>query len=58
VDAAGQNVLEESADEFPGLQGHRLPAGCTGVLVAEDDLAIVGGQDAAVGDGDAVDVMN
>ena len=56
VDAGGQNVLKEATDELLGRYRHRTPLVVCGVLVAEGDLAVFDAQDAAVGDGDPVDV--
>jgi len=56
VEALGQHVLQEAADELHCRQGHRLPAVVSGVLIAETDLAILDGEHAAMGQRDPVDV--
>ena len=58
VKALGQNVDEEAADELVGCEGHSLVTGRPIepiVLVPEGD-AILGGDEAAIGDSDAVGV--
>ena len=50
---------EEAADELMGVERHRLPAiGAVQAIVlpAEGDATIVGGDQAPVGDGDAMRV--
>ena len=56
VKTAGEDMLQETADELHHRQGHRLPYLFPGILVAEGNLAVISGKDAIVGDGDAVDV--
>ena len=59
VEAGRQDVEEEAADEFPGLEAHELlavAAVCAVVLAAEGDEVGIGGDEPAVGDGDAVGV--
>src|SRR6266540_5396591 len=51
-EAARQNVLEESADEFERLEAAHLPA-----ARAKHDLAITDVEEAMVRDGDAVGVL-
>ena len=59
MEAAGQDVDEEAANELAMGQRHDLVAlmsvGAV-VLPLEDDGVVVGGDEAAVGDGDAVGV--
>ena len=56
VEAPGQDVLEESADEFgSGDPAGARPAGLA-VPVLEGDGVVVDGEDAPIGDGDAEDV--
>ena len=57
AEPAGQDVQEEAADEFCGVQGHRLLLIPVSVIPPEEgDLAVLQGQDAVVGDGDAVGI--
>ena len=59
VEAGGQDVDQEAADELAGGEGHQLAPGLAlgaVVLPAEGDAALVEGDQAAVGDGDAVGV--
>ncbi len=59
VEAAWQHVDEEAADEFVGGERHALVAIAAldaVVLPLEGDAALVAGDQAAVGDGDAVGV--
>jgi hypothetical protein len=59
VQALGQNVDEEAADELVGCEGHPFVTGRPVepiVLVAEGDAILVGGDEAAIGDSDAVGV--
>jgi hypothetical protein len=59
MEAFGQHVEQEPADEFVRMQGHRLPAvGAVDPVVppAERDAAVGGGHQPAVRDGDAVGV--
>ena len=56
VNASGQDVLEEAADELAGFERHGPPRGVIHLLVTERDLAVFDGEDAAVGDGDTVNV--
>ena len=54
-EAAWQHMLEEATDELCRFQGHGSPGSTLGVvLVAEADLIVVDGEQAIVGDGDAV----
>ena len=56
-EALGQDVQEESPQEFVGGEGHLLllvPMGI--VFPAERDLAVLEGEQAMVGDGDAMGV--
>src|SRR5262249_4869526 len=57
VETFWQDVHEEAANELVGMERHRLPAiGAIKpiVLPAEGDATIVGGDEAPVGDGDAM----
>src|SRR5262249_12685068 len=59
VEPFWQDVHEEAANELVGMERHRLPAiGAIKpiVLPAEGDATIVGGDEAPVGDGDAMRV--
>ena len=63
VEAPGQDVEEEAADELAGFEAHELlaiaaPGTSLGAIVlpAEGDSVGVGRDDPAVGDGDAVGV--
>jgi hypothetical protein len=57
VEALGEDVHEEAADDLEWIEGHCLPA--IGpiepiVLPTERDATVVGGNQAPVGDGDAM----
>ena len=54
--ALGEDVLEKACDE--GLNGQGEMSGLVGarVDVAESDTALIGGFDAVVGEGDAMDI--
>ena len=55
VEAVGDGVLKEAADEFVGREPHDLGFAVLAiVLPGEADLAVVEPDQAAVGDGDAV----
>jgi len=57
VEAVGDGVLKEAADEFVGREPHDLGFAVLAiVLPGEADLAVVEPDQAAVGDGDAVRV--
>jgi hypothetical protein len=59
VEALGQDVHEEASDELRYRQGHglvSLAALGAVVLPLEGDLVVVEGDEAAVGDGDAVGI--
>jgi len=59
VEALGENVHQEAADELMGVEGHRLPAvGSIEAIVfaAECNAAVVGANEPAVGNGDAMGV--
>src|SRR5262249_126454 len=59
VEAFGQDVGEEPADELVGVQCHRLPpVGPVDavILPAESDAVVVGGDQSTIGDGDAVGI--
>jgi hypothetical protein len=56
-EAGGQHVQQESADELLSIEVHLLlEVVVAAVAITEGDTAIVEGQDAMVGDGDAVGV--
>jgi hypothetical protein len=56
VEAFGEHMLKEATDELVGGEGHEVPLGCGGVLIAEGDLAVIGGNESAVADGDTMDI--
>ena len=58
VEAFGQDVQEETADELIGVEGHGLVVyGVTAViLVPEGDSVVVIGDEPGIGDGDAVGI--
>jgi len=56
VEAFGEHMLEESAHELVSSEGAGGPLLVLAVFVPERDGAVVHGEDAPVGDGDAVDV--
>lgn len=57
AESAGQDVHKETADEFHGVQGHDFLLIPMGVIPSEEgDLAIFQGENAVVGDGDAVGI--
>src|SRR5215813_7794405 len=59
VEAFGQDVGEEPANELVGVQCHRLPpVGSVNavILPAEGDAVVVGGDQTTIGDGDAVGI--
>ena len=59
MEALRQDVEKESANELAGLEGHGLEAlapALTVILPSEGDAGLVGFDQAAVGDGDAVGV--
>jgi hypothetical protein len=59
MEALGQGVDEETADELTCCELHDFVAGsavATIILVTEGDAVLVEGDQAAVGDGDAVGV--
>jgi hypothetical protein len=56
VKSLGKDVLEEAAQKLLCGKAHGLPSELAAVLIAEEDLFICDGQDAVVGNGDAVDV--
>ena len=49
-------MLEEPADELGRGQCHGIPTGVAGILVAEGHVSLIDGHDAAIGDGNPVDV--
>jgi len=55
--AGGQDMKQKAANELVGVQGHHVGGGVFfGAAIEKSDLAIGGGQDAAVGDGDTMRV--
>lgn len=59
MEATRQHMEQEAAHEFASFEGHGLVAGaslCTVVLPAERHAALIEGDQALVGDGDAVRV--
>jgi len=49
-------VLEESADELEGTQGHSSPSITAGLLVSEEYGIVLDLDDPAVGDGNSEDI--
>jgi hypothetical protein len=58
VEAFDRHVLKETPDELKGRQRHDTPLGRVGVLIAEGDLAVVDGDQPAVGDSNTMDVSS
>lgn len=58
VKAGGKNMPQEPADEFLSRKGHGFPRFLARVFVAELNLAIGDGKDAAVGDGYPMDIAS
>lgn len=59
METTGQHMKQEAAHEFAGFEDHGLVAGAslrTVVLPAERDATLIEGDQALVGDGDAVRV--
>lgn len=57
VEAVGQRVQEEAADELVGVQRHDLrPAAVAVILPAERDAVVVHADQPGIGDGDAMGV--
>ena len=57
MEAVGQGVQQEAADELVGLQPHGLDGAAVAVVLPrEGDMIVLAGLDAAVGDGDAMGV--
>jgi hypothetical protein len=56
LQAGGQDVLEEAAEELQCVQRHRPRSVRAHAAVAEGHLAVVAGDDPVVADGDAEDV--
>jgi hypothetical protein len=56
VEAFGRHMVKESTDELLCEQGHDAPLRSGRVLISEDDLAVVDGDEPAVADGNAMDV--
>jgi len=57
VEAIGQGVKEEAANELIGLELHDLGgAALTVILPSKGDMVVVEGDEAAIGNGDAVSV--
>ena len=55
MEGVGQRVQQEPADELVGRQGHDLDLVVMAVIFpAKGDLIVLDGDEAAVGDGDAV----
>ena len=58
-EAFGEDVKEKAADELPGVENHGgLLVPVSVVLPAKGDVAVVDGEEALVGDGDAVGVAS
>src|SRR5207245_1422154 len=57
MEAVGQDVEQEAADELVGVEGHRLSLVMVAIVLPEEADAAVGESDeAAVGDGDAMGI--
>jgi hypothetical protein len=56
VEPLGQHMLQKAADELQRWQGHGLPSMVLGILIAEADLAILHGENTAIGQRDPVDI--
>nr|DAE47901.1 MAG TPA: hypothetical protein [Caudoviricetes sp.] len=59
METTGQHMEQEAAHEFAGFEGHGLVAGASlrkVVRPAERHAALIEGDEALVGDGDAVRV--
>src|ERR1700744_5019754 len=57
VKSVRQHMDQEAADELLGREGHRLPAAVVPVILpAEAEFAVIHGQQAVVGDGDAMGI--
>jgi len=55
--AAGQDMQQEAAQEFGGLEGHHSLVIAVGIISpAEGDLVVGEGDETMVGDGDAMSV--
>ena len=54
LEASGQGVLQEEANELLGRHGHHLVEGVAVVGPGEGDFAIIEGEQSLVADGDAV----
>jgi hypothetical protein len=58
VEALNRHVLKETPDELQSRQRHDTPLGGLRVLIAEGHLAVVDGDQPAVGDGNTMDVSS
>jgi hypothetical protein len=56
LESFGQDVLQETADEFLSGQSAGFPVAAGAVAVAEGDLTVLEFENAVVGEGDAKDV--
>jgi hypothetical protein len=56
VEPLGPHVRQETPDELVGGSCHHLPALVLGVLVAEAHLTVLGREETAIGQGDAMDI--
>jgi hypothetical protein len=56
LEAARQDVLEETAEELRGFQGQATPAAGAALSVREGDVSLLAGEDPVVADGDTEDV--
>ena len=56
LEAGGQDVLEEAAEELQRVQGHRPRPVRAHAAIREGHLAVVAGDDPTVADGDAEDI--
>jgi len=56
VNAGRQHVLQKTPDELLGANGHGFCLSTAGILIPKGNLAVVGRDYSAVGDGDTVNV--
>lgn len=56
LEAAGQNVHQETPDEFTGVEGHGFIGAAFVVFVGEGDFSVFHTDETVIGDGDAVGI--
>ena len=56
VNALWQDMLEKTPDEFLGVDRHGFNLSPIGILISKANLAVVSGENSAIGDGDTVNV--